>query len=276
MANKEEETTKESMSFLDHLEELRWHLIRSAIAIFVLSIVAFAFKGIVFDKIIFGPRNPDFLSYRALCWLSQQMGASAFCFTEMPFELLNTKMAGQFTMHLWVSFVVGFIVAFPYVFFEIWRFISPGLHDNERKNSRGVIFVTSALFLLGVGFGYFVIAPFSVQFLATYTVSDNVVNRIDLSSFISTVTSVTLAGGIVFELPIIVYFLAKFGILSSDTMRQYRRHAVVVILVLASIITPPDVTSQILVTLPVLLLYEISIKIAKRIEKKRDKELARI
>ena len=275
MANTEEETGKESMSFLDHLEELRWHLIRAAIAIFVLSIVAFAFKGIVFDQIIFGPRNPDFPSYRALCWLSQQMGGSAFCFTEMPFELLNTKMAGQFTMHLWVSFVVGFIVAFPYVFFEIWRFISPGLHDNERKNSRGVIFVTSALFLLGVGFGYFVISPFSVQFLATYTVSDTVVNRIDLSSFISTVTSVTLASGIVFELPIVVYFLAKFGLLSSATMRQYRRHAVVVILVLASIITPPDITSQILVTLPVLLLYEISIKIAKRIEKKRDKELAR-
>jgi sec-independent protein translocase protein TatC len=167
-------------------------------------------------------------------------------------------------------------VAFPYVFFEIWRFVSPGLHDNERKSSRGVIFITSLLFLLGVGFGYFVISPFSVQFLATYTVSDSVVNRIDLSSFISTVTSVTLASGLVFELPIIVYFLAKFGILTSDTMRQYRRHAIVVILVLSSIITPPDVTSQILVTLPVLLLYEISIKIAKRIEKKRDKELARI
>ncbi len=274
MAKTKDQTSKGNMSFLDHLEELRWHLIRAAIAIFVVSILAFIFKGIVFDKIIFGPRNPDFLSYRALCWLSQQMGGTAFCFTEMPFELLNTKMAGQFTMHLWVSLVVGFIVAFPYVFFEIWRFVSPGLHENERKSSRGVIFITSLLFLIGVGFGYFVISPFSVQFLATYTVSDNVVNRIDLSSFISTVTSVTLASGIVFELPIIVYFLAKFGILSSDSMKQYRRHAIVVILVLSSIITPPDVTSQIMVTLPVLLLYEISIKIAKRIEKKRNQELA--
>ncbi len=266
--------SKDNMSFLDHLEELRWHLIRSAIAIFLVSILAFIFKGIVFDKVIFGPRNPDFLSYQALCWLSQQFGGDAFCFTEMPFELLNTKMAGQFTMHLWVSFVVGFIVAFPYVFFEIWRFVSPGLHEKERRSSRGIIFITSVLFLLGVGFGYFVISPFSVQFLATYTVSDNVVNRIDLSSFISTVTSVTLASGLVFELPIIVYFLAKVGILTSEAMKQYRKHAIVVILVLASIITPPDVTSQILVTLPVLLLYEISIRIAARIEKKRNQQLA--
>ena len=273
MAKSGSKASKDSLSFLEHLEELRWHLIRAVIAIVVLSIVAFIFKDIVFDKIIFGPRNPDFASYRALCWFSQQFGGDAFCFTDEPFELLNTRMAGQFTMHLWVSFVFGFIVAFPYVFFEIWRFISPGLHQKERKHSRGIIFSTSMLFLLGVGFGYFIISPFSVQFLATYSVSESVVNRIDLSSFISTVTSVTLASGLVFELPIVVYFLAKVGLVTPEMMRNYRRHSIVVILIVASIITPPDITSQILVTLPVLLLYELSIKIAARVIKRREKEL---
>lgn len=265
---------KTEMSFLDHLEALRWHLIRATIAIFVFTILAFIFKDIVFDVVIFGPKNPQFISYRTLCWLSGKVGGDMFCFTEIPFELMNTKMAGQFTMHLMVSFIVGFIVAFPYVFFEIWRFIKPGLHSAEQKNSRGVIFVTSILFLMGIGFGYFVIAPFSIQFLATYSVSADVVNRIDLSSYISTISSVTLAAGIVFELPVIVYFLSRVGLLTPKLMRTYRKHSIVVILVLAAIITPPDVTSQILVTLPVLFLYEISIFVSGRVERKRIKRMA--
>ena len=271
MAKKKIEAPEKEMSFLDHLEELRWHLIRSTIVVVVISILAFINKQIVFDKIIFGPKNPHFVTYRFFCWLSQNIGGNMFCFDKMPFELLNMRMAGQFTTHLWVSFVAGFIVAFPYVVYEFWRFISPGLHEKERKSSKGVIFVTSALFLLGVAFGYFVISPFSVQFLTSYTVSDEVVNRIDLSSFISTVTSVTLASGIVFELPVIVYFLSKAGILTPSLMRTYRKHAIVIILILSAIITPPDLTSQILVTLPVLLLYEVSIRVSARVEKKRIK-----
>ena len=274
MGKQKGSSKKAQMSFLDHLEELRWHLIRATIAIFVVCILAFVYKDIVFDVLIFGPKNPHFISYRALCWLSGNFGGDMFCFNEMPFELMNTKMAGQFTMHLMVSFIVGFIVAFPYVFFEIWRFIKPGLHSAEQKNSRGVIFITSMLFLVGICFGYFVIAPFSIQFLATYSVSSDVVNRIDLSSYISTISSVTLAAGIVFELPVIVYFLSKVGILTPSIMRTYRKHSIVVILVLAAIITPPDITSQILVTLPVLLLYEVSIYVSGRIEKKRLKKMA--
>ncbi len=262
------------MSFLDHLEELRWHLIRASVAIASVSIVAFIYKKIVFDVIIFGPRNPDFATYRFFCWLSSNWGGSLFCFDEMPFELLNTRMAGQFTTHLWVSIVAGIIVAFPYVVYEFWRFISPGLHETERKSSRGIIFTSSVLFLGGVAFGYFVISPFSVQFLATYTVSSDVVNRIDLSSFISTITSVTLASGVVFELPVIVFFLSKAGLLTPDLMKTYRKHALVIILVLSAIITPPDLTSQVLVTLPVLLLYEVSIKVSARVEKRRLKNLA--
>lgn len=271
MSSKKHERGSE-MSFLQHLEVLRWHLIRATIAVLAFTIVAFFYKSLVFDTVIFGPKNPHFVSYRALCWISQQFGGTIFCFDEMPFELLNMRMAGQFTMHLWVSFIAGFIVAFPYIIFELWRFVSPGLNSNERKNSRGAIFVISVLFILGVLFGYFVISPFSVQFLATYTVSAEVVNRIDLSSYISTVTSVTLASGLVFELPVIVYFLSRIGVLTPNLMRQYRRHAIVAILILSAILTPPDVTSQILVTIPMLILYEISIRVSARVELNREKK----
>jgi sec-independent protein translocase protein TatC len=271
MAAKGTKKDTNEMSFLDHLEELRWHLIRSTIAILAVSILAFMNKKIVFDQIIFGPKNPSFITYRIFCWFSEQLGGSLFCFSEMPFELLNMRMAGQFTTHLWVSFVAGFIVAFPYIIYEFWRFVSPGLHPNERKSSRGIIFISSFLFLSGVAFGYFIISPFSVQFLTTYTVSDEVINRIDLSSFISTITSVTLASGLVFELPVIVYFLSKAGLLTPELMKTYRKHAIVLILILSAIITPPDLTSQILVTLPVLLLYEISIRVSARIERQRIK-----
>jgi sec-independent protein translocase protein TatC len=274
MTKKIRASEKKEMSFLDHLEELRWHLIRASLAIATVSVVAFIYKRIVFDLIIFGPRNPDFLTYRFFCWFSGKFGGSLFCFDEMPFELLNTRMAGQFTTHLWVSIVAGVIVAFPYIMYEFWRFISPGLHETERKSSKGIIFISSLLFLSGVAFGYFVISPFSVQFLATYTVSSDVVNRIDLSSFISTITSVTLASGIVFELPVIVFFLSRAGLLTPDIMKTYRKHALVIILVLSAIITPPDLTSQVLVTLPVLLLYEVSIKVSARVEKRRLKNLA--
>jgi sec-independent protein translocase protein TatC len=271
MAKRIESAERKEMSFLDHLEELRWHLIRSVIAILVVAIAAFIAKSFVFDVVIFGPRNPEFATYRFFCWLGETTGIDIMCVTEMPFEILNISMAGQFTTHMWVSFVAGLIVAFPYIVFEFWRFISPGLHLQERKASRGMIWITSFLFITGVAFGYYVIAPFSVQFLTTYTVSPEVVNRIDLSSYISTVTSVALASGLIFELPVVVYFLSKAGILTPEIMRTYRKHAIVVILILSAIITPPDLTSQILVTLPVLLLYELSIGVSGRIERARLK-----
>jgi len=272
MSKKKQDKPQGEMSFLDHLEVLRWHLIRATAVVLVFTIVAFLYKSFVFDTVIFGPKNPQFVSYLALCWISQQLGGTVFCFTEMPFELLNMRMAGQFTMHMWVSFVAGIVVAFPYIVFELWRFIAPGLHPTERKHSRGAILIISLLFIMGVLFGYYVITPFSVQFLATYTVSADVVNRIDLSSYISTVTSVTLASGLVFELPVVVYFLSKIGILTPSLMRTYRKHAIVVILILSAVLTPPDVTSQILVTIPVLILYELSIKVSARVLKNKLKQ----
>ncbi|MBA4738446.1 MAG: twin-arginine translocase subunit TatC [Cryomorphaceae bacterium] len=262
---------KNNMSFLDHLGELRWHLMRASIAIVVFAVVAFLSKEIIFDTIIFGPKQMDFPTYTFFCWLSGFVGGEVFCFDEMPFELLNMRMSGQFQMHLWVSLVAGIIIAFPYVFWEIWRFIQPGLHEKERKNSRGVILFTTVLFILGVLFGYYIIVPLSVQFLGTYTVSSEIFNRIDLTSYISMVSSVTLATGILFQLPIAVYFLSKIGVVTPELLKTYRRHAIVGILLLSAIITPPDIASQILVTLPVLILYQISIMVSRRIIKNKAK-----
>lgn len=258
-----------NMSFLDHLEQLRWHLIRATIAVMVGTVLAFLNKSLLFDTLIFGPKSPDFWTYVQFCKWSQAIGANMFCFEEMPFTLLNTRMAGQFSTHIWVSLIAGVIIAFPYILFEIWRFVKPGLHDGEAKASRSILAFGGLLFFSGVLFGYFIIVPLSIQFLGTYTISPEVNNLIDLSSFISTVTSVTLACGLLFELPILVYFGARLGFITSSMMKTYRRHAIVVIMVLSAVITPPDVASQILVTLPVLLLYEVGIVIVKRVEKQQ-------
>lgn len=262
------------MSFLEHLEVLRWHLIRSSVSIVLMALVAFFAKGFLFDVLIFGPKQPDFFTYRLFCSISREISnTELFCLTEMPFQILNTKMAGQFSTHLWVSLIAGFILSFPYILWEVWRFVKPGLHAHERNYSRWILIFGAMLFILGVSFGYYLIVPLSLQFLGTYTISAEVQNLIDLISYISTVSTVTLATGLIFELPIIVYFLAKSGLITPEFMRTYRRHAIVLILVLSAVITPPDVASQILVSLPILVLYEISIKIAARIQRKAEAKL---
>jgi sec-independent protein translocase protein TatC len=265
---------EDEMSFLDHLEALRWHLVRSVSAIMVGGILAFIFKDFVFDKVIFGPKNPDFITYRAFCRLSQLLGlGDSYCITDMPIQIINTDMGGQFSTHIWVSFVTGIIVAFPYIVFEIYRFVKPALYENERRYANAGIFYTSVLFLLGVGFGYFVIAPLSVNFLANYSVSNEVGNYINLSSFISTVTMVTIACGVLFELPIFIYFLSKIGLVTPASLKKYRKHSLVGILVAAAIITPPDIVSQIIVAIPLGLLYELGILISKGVERKKLAEM---
>ncbi len=259
------------MSFLEHLEELRWKIIKSILAIIGCAIVAFIFKDFIFDAVILAPKNPDFLTYRAFCKISMQLGLDdTFCL-KRSFQLQNIEMSGQFTSHILVSIVTGLVVSFPYVFFQIWSFVQPGLKEKERNTARGVVFFTSLLFISGVLFGYFLIAPLSVQFLGNYRVSEQVENIITLSSFVSTVTTTTLAGGLVFQLPIVVYFLAKIGLVTPAILRTYRKHAIVGVLILSAIITPPDITSQILVTLPLAVLYEISIHIARAVVKKSER-----
>lgn len=258
------------MSFLDHLEALRWHLIRSVTVILVFMILAFIFKDIVFDRIILGPKNADFPTYRFFCFLSQRLfDNDSICIGELKFNLINITMAGQFTTHIMVSFFAGLVLAFPYVLWEVWRFIKPGLYAHERKHANGMVFYSSFLFVLGISFGYFVIAPLSVNFLGNYRVSELIDNQISLSSFMTTVVTTTFATGVVFQLPIVVYFLSRIGLITPRILKVYRKASYVGILVLSAIITPPDVTSQIIVALPLFLLYEISITISRAVEKKK-------
>lgn len=265
-----------NMSFLEHLEILRWHLVRSAVAIVLGGILAFLGKSILFDLIIFGPKQPDFWTYRMFCMASQKLGTGElFCHEEMPFAILNTRMAGQFSTHIWVSLIAGFIMAFPYVIYEVWRFVKPGLHPTERRYSRFILFFAAILFMLGVLFGYYLIVPLSVQFLGSYNISAEITNFIDLNSYITTVSTVTLATGLIFELPVVAYFLGKMGLVTAKGMRQYRKHAFVLTLILSAIITPPDISSQVLVSIPIVLLYEVSIRIVARVEKRQQRAMAK-
>lgn len=250
------------MNFLDHLEALRWHLVRATIVIFVIALVAFIYKEILFDVIIFGPKEPSFVTYRALCYLSQKLSVD-MCITKMNFSLISTSMAGQFTTHMVAAGIAGLIVGFPYLLWEIWRFVKPALSSKEKKYTRGIVFSASFLFFCGIAFGYFVLSPLSINFLGSYQVSAQVTNAINLDSYISIVSLMTLACGAVFELPIIVYFLTKIGIITPKFMRDYRKHAFIVNLIIAAVITPsPDVTSQMLVAIPLFILYELSIYVS--------------
>lgn len=252
------------MSFLEHLEALRWHLFRSVIAIITFAVALFFFKDFLFDGVLLKPKDQDFLTYRALCWLGHTVGlGSNLCITVSSFTLISTDISAQFTTHMWAAFVGGVAISFPYIAWEIWRFIKPALTTKEKTYARGIVFYTSFLFITGLLFGYYVITPMTINFLGDYQVSEKVQNTITLASFVSTVTTMTLIAGIVFELPIAVYFLSKIGILTPHFMRTYRRHAVVVILILAAIITPTsDATTLFMVALPLYVLYEISILVS--------------
>ncbi len=267
----------DEMSFLDHLEELRWHLIRSTIAVLIIASAALLMKEFIFDVVLFGPKNMDFSTYRFFCKIGTFLGIdSDFCADELPFTIQSRLMAGQFSAYLWTSIWVGFIVGFPYLLYEMWKFISPGLHANERKHSKGFIFTASLLFFCGALFGYYVVAPLSINFLGTFKVSQEVTNEFDLASYVATVRTSVIACGLIFELPIIVYFLTKVGLVTPEILRKYRKISLVVVLILAAVITPPDIASQVVVALPILVLYQISIFISKKVLKKQAKQEAKL
>ena len=242
---------------ISHLEDLRWHLARCVIAIIIGSIITFLNKSFIFDNIIFACKNNSFPTYVFLCNISEKL-----CIQDMPFILMNVEMAGQFTMHLLVSFATGLIIMFPYILFEIWSFISPAMYDNEKKISIVIFICAFILFILGILFGYYVIIPFSINFLSSYAVSNMIENNIHFISFIKTVITIVLTTGFLFQLPILIYFLTRFNFINSNQLKQYRRHAFVIILLIASILTPPDIFSQILIGLPIFVLYEFSIIVA--------------
>lgn len=256
---------KAEMSFFDHLEDLRWHIVRSFVAIVVISTFGFIYTKEILDNVIFGPTNPGFPSYTLLCKISHLVGmGDKLCITPVTIAFQNHQLVGQVMLQFKLAFIFGLIVAFPYIFWEFWSFIKPALKERELKGARGVIFWVSFQFFLGIGFSYFLMAPFTINFLAGYSVTDKVVNQFFIDDYFDLMTQIILGMGILFELPILVFFLTKIGFVTPTFLRNYRRHAVVIILVLAAIITPPDVVDQLIVFTPLYALYEISIYVSKR------------
>lgn len=264
---------KSEMSFLEHLEELRWHIIRSAIAVFSFAIVAFIMKDFIFDTVILAPKSAEFWTNRMFAKFGDLIGSEAIKINQEHLNLIAIKMSDQFMLHIMVSIIVGLIISAPVVFYEFWRFIKPALYDKEKKHASGAVFFTTILFLMGVLFGYFLIVPLSIHFLGSYNISDQVVNQINTRSYISTITSISFAGGVVFLIPIFSYFLSKVGIITPQFMKTYRKHSYVVMLLLSAVITPPDIFSQVMVCFPLVFLYEIGIMISRRVVNKREKEM---
>lgn len=259
-----EPQTKE-MGFLDHLEELRWHVIRAGIGVLSLAVIALIFQKQVFEYIVFAPKRPDFLTYRLFCAISDFT-----CFGPPELPLITRELGEQFFVGITVSIFLGVIISFPYIFYEFWKFIKPGLYAAEIKVASRLVGVTSFLFVLGVAFGYFVIAPFAITFLGSYSVGTDAVNSPTLSSYVNYMTMFTLPVGLAFELPVVIYFLAKVGLVGPNILKKYRREAFLIIFILAAVITPPDAVTQFLVGIPLFILYEISIKVAARVVRESE------
>jgi len=269
----EEDGVGQEMSFIGHLEELRWHVIRAVGSILVFAIVAYIYIKEIYRYVILAPAKPDFWTYKMMCKLSEVVGYDDLCIKALDFKIQSIGVGDQFTMGLTSSIIVGLIFAFPYAFWEIWRFIKPGLKASERKSARGAVFYVTILFFSGVFFGYYVVTPLAINFLANYKLDESIANEFNISSYISTVATLTLACGIAFQLPIVVFVLSRVGVLTPGFMREYRKHAMIVILIVAAVITPsPDIYSQILVAIPLLMLYEISIFVSAKIEREKLRE----
>jgi len=268
---------EKEMSFLDHLEELRWHVVKSVAAIFICSIVGFVFVEWIFDHILFAPSRIDFPTFKWMCKLGELVGAEeSLCVKPFHFTVQSRNMTGQFMMSITASFVIGLIVAFPYVFWQIWSFVKPGLHKKEESSSRGAVTAVTFLFMLGVLFGYYVLSPMTIWFLSTYTISAQIVNQFDITSYVSTIVGMVLGCGLLFQFPVAVYFLTKVGMLTPQFMRKFRKHAIVGIIIASAIITPSsDPFTLMLVALPLYFLFEISIFVsAIELKRKRKKEEA--
>jgi sec-independent protein translocase protein TatC len=272
----QEPIEEKEMSFLDHLEELRWHVVRSLAAIVFFMIFAFINIEWIFTNILFAPGRVDFPTFRWLCQLGEWVGSEeAFCVEQIPFKIQSRLMTGQFTMSITASFVIGLVVSFPYVVWELWRFVRPGLYNRERKSSRGAVAAISFLFLLGVGFGYYIMSPLMISFLANYQISDMIVNEFDITSYVGTIVTVVFGSGLLFQLPVVMYFLTRIGIVTPVFLRRSRKHAIIIILILGAIVTPSaDPLSQALISIPLYLLYEISILISAGVVRRKEKEEA--
>ncbi len=252
------------MSFLDHLEELRWRLVRISIAIVLVSVVLWWFQEWIMDHLFLSMKSPDFPSFRLMCDLF------GICIEDIPVKMQSTTMAGQFSYALMMSIMGGIVLSFPFIFYQIWAFVKPGLKQNEKSVVKGIVFYVSMLFFIGILFGYFIVAPLTVQFFGSYKISNDIENIFTINSFMSTILSTVFYSGLLFLLPIIVYIFTKLGIVTPDFLRKYRKHAIVAVLILAAVITPPDLISQIIVSIPIILLYEIGIIVSASVYKKQQ------
>jgi len=256
------------MSFFDHLEVLRWHFVRSVIAIIIFAIIAFSFYDFVFNNIIMGPKNLDFWTYRMMCKAGAALNLDGFCVEKIPFNIIITELAGQFMLQINSCLIIAICLGFPYLLFEVWLFIKPALTDIERKSAQGFIFYATMLFILGVLFGYYIVVPLSVNFLANVSLSDEITNQITIDSYLSTIATLSLGCGIVFLLPILIFVLSKLGIMTPEFMRASRRYAIIIILIIAAVITPTaDIITMLTVASPMFLLYEISIMVSSNVKK---------
>lgn len=263
------------MSFIDHLEELRGHLFRSVVAVAIGAIVFAVYNKFFVQKVLMGPTHSDFPTYRWLCKLGRALHlGDTMCMKEIGLKMQSTTVSGQFSMFFTMIFVGGIILAFPYVFWEFWSFVKPALTKKELSRTRGVIFWVSLLFFAGILFGYFVIAPYTVNFFANFQLDENIENRWTVTSYIDTLVPLILGTGLAFQLPLVMYFLAKIGIMTPEFLRTYRKYALIIILVVAGVITPPDVISQIIVTIPLMILYEVSIWLTANVQKQKQLEEA--
>lgn len=263
------EENENSMPFLDHLEELRWRLVKSVIAILIFSVVIFYFTEWIMDNIFLALAKPEFPIFKFFCW------SFGICTEEISITFQSVQMSGQFTTNLMMAIIGGVIIAFPYVFYQLWSFIKPGLKQNELNTVRGIVFFVSILFFIGILFGYYVVAPLSVQFLGNWQMTEEIKNNITINSYLITVISTVFFTGLFFLLPVVIMIFSQLGLVTPAFLKKYRKHAFVIVLIIAAVITPPDLFTQIVVAIPILLLYELGIMISKRIENKRLKDSLR-
>jgi sec-independent protein translocase protein TatC len=254
------------MTFIDHLEELRGHLLRSVVAIVVGGIVVAVYNDFFVKQVLMGPTHANFPTYKWLCSIGKSLGmGTSLCMKEIGVRMQSTSVSGQFSMFFTVIVIGGIIIAFPYIFWEFWKFLKPALTQKELSRTRGVVFWVSLLFFMGVGFGYFVIAPYTVNFFANFQLDESIVNQWTISSYVDTLIPLILGTGLAFQLPLVMFFLSKIGMVTPDWLRSVRKYAIVVIVIVAGVITPPDVISQIIVSFPLLILYEVSIWLSARV-----------
>jgi sec-independent protein translocase protein TatC len=272
--NSRKNNPQAEMGFLDHLEDLRWHVVRSAIAVAVGSIIAFIKIEWIFHNIILGPAKNDFISYKLFCDFGKLFDYDGFCMDPIKMEFQNTSIAGQFSMSLSSSLMIGFILAFPFILWELWRFVKPALKEKEIKLARGFIFWCSLLFFMGVLFAYYVIAPYTINFLGNYQLSPLFKNIITIDNYYDSLSNMILAMGLVFELPMLVLFLTRIGVMTPQFLRSKRRHAFLILFILSMLITPPDLFSCLIVFVPLYILYEAAVAISVRSAKAKKKKEA--